>query len=126
MFIAHTVGISEDEYCWTVSVCDQPDTVEHYFVVQRSKASDEQDRILGMERLYFEFDDQSRGFYGGVRKITLSRRQLDISLDEDVARARSLPSIIEIGLLLEDADWQRLRTGLNAVASEEQPGWLEC
>ena len=79
-----------------------------------------------MERLYFEFEDQSRGFYGGVRKITLSRRRLDISLDEDAARTCSLPSIIEIGLLLEDTDWQRLRTGLVAIASEEQPGWLEC
>ena len=116
--------MSEDEDSWSVGLCDQPRDVKHYFIVQRSKHSDEPDRDLGSQGLYFEFDDQSRSFYDGVRNIQLSRGQLDISLTDAVAQGCALPSRIQIGLSLDETEWQRLKAGLHAIASNEPEGWL--
>jgi hypothetical protein len=120
MFIARTAAVSEDVFVWAVGLCDQQEVPEHYFLVQRAKRPTEQDACL-----YFEFDDQARGFYGGVRKMVLSRGRLDVSLEDHAARVHSLPLEIQIELSLEEADWGRLRMALIVIAAEQPPGWLE-
>ena len=66
MFEAHSVSITEDEGNWVVGLADSLRAPSHYLLIQRSKQSDEHDRALGMDKLHFEFNDQSRASTAGL------------------------------------------------------------
>jgi hypothetical protein len=117
LFTANTVAVSDDDYCWTVGLADHPSEPQHYLLVQRSKQHDQQDEELGMKNMYYEFDDQGRGFYGGVHQLRLGRNSLDLFLAPDVAKKHQMEPELHIPLALADAEWQNLRDGLRSIAA---------
>lgn len=116
MFTAHNVTVSEDEDCWTVGLVDNVDNPNHYLIIQRGRGFDSQDHLLGMDKVYFEFDDQSRSFYGGVTHIKLSKSQLMLRIDPQIALSRGLPTEAAIELMVSQAEWEHLRDTLNLLA----------
>jgi len=102
MFTARAISVSEEEDRWIAGVCDTAQRPQHYFQVQQSKDVEKPD-------LHFEFDHQAAGFYGGVRKVYLSRTQLLVSLEEPVAKSHQLLPEIVIALELDPDDWEALR-----------------
>jgi hypothetical protein len=83
-FAIHTVyaGCTPDELWVTLRFRSQDSGDDVVHVVCALEA-DEQDARLGMDRLYLERDDQSRGGYGGADAVRVTASGVDILLNRD-------------------------------------------
>jgi len=110
---ANTVVVdrSADEFI-VIGFADETDGIPRdRLVLQRSYEPDEQDLALGMDQVYIERNEQSRGGYGGVRELVLSRDRLNIGLEDAMAQTLG-DDAFEITFALDDERFQELRDGL--------------
>ena len=121
IFIARSLSVEEDRDGWRVGLADDTECPQRYLIIQRSRFFDEQDQTLGLANLYYELDDQSKGFYGGVQRIQLSPSTLVLSIDERVARSRDVQPKVRIDLAISEIEWETLRSGLRTITTSLVP-----
>jgi hypothetical protein len=83
-------------------------------MVQRSYEFDEQDVGPGMDRVYIERNEQSRGGYGGIRQFDLYRDRVSVALDDTMGK-RLGGDLFEITFQVDEDRFSSLRSGLAAV-----------
>ena len=104
------LGFADDEFNTT-----------QYLLLQRTLGPDQQDRDLGMDRLYIELNDQARSAYGTVEEARLRMQGVTFRLDQATAATVSNGESIEIAFdvtaarLQEMAEQLRLLTGPDRV-----------
>lgn len=104
------LGFADDEFHTT-----------QYLLLQRTLEPDQQDRALGMDRVYIEWSEQSRSAYGHVEEARLRRDGITLRLDPATAAAVSNGERLEIVFdvtaprLLEIAEQLRLLIGPDRV-----------
>lgn len=81
---------------------------------QRNQKFDEQDVALGMDQIYIERDDQSRGGYGTIAAFLLHRDSISVKLAPEMAQKLG-DAEFEIRFMLEDARFEALREGLQTL-----------
>ncbi|SMO52695.1 Imm10 family immunity protein [Melghirimyces algeriensis] len=79
------VGFADDEF----------DTKE-YVLLQRSIVYDDQDKILGLDKVYIECNDQSHSVYGGIVRFVLSNGIAEIWIDSNAANMLGTDEKIKI------------------------------
>lgn len=71
-------GEEEDEYLWvTLGFASEENPLDVLHIVCSCEI-EPQDRDGGMDAIYLERDDQSRGGYGGVERIAVGERSIDV------------------------------------------------
>jgi Immunity protein 10 len=65
------------------------ENIENYVIIQRANTFDSQDKELGMDNYYIEYNDQSNSGYGICEKIVLDNDILDfvfaVKKEEDIS-----------------------------------------
>jgi hypothetical protein len=115
-FTANTVFVdSTFEGITLVGFADERDgSYRDALHFQRSHSFDEQDVALGMDSVYAERGDQSRGGYGGVERVELHGGYVRVTIGGELAQ-RMGDGEFEIALSLSPEEFARLREGLRAV-----------
>jgi hypothetical protein len=114
-FYAHHVVVSDEGDFFLVAFADDKSDTHEYLVLQRAHEFDDQDTRLGMDDVYIERNDQSRGAYGGILRFELSRDRVRLRLDERTAAKIGLEGETEIRFDLDAERIGELRTGLARV-----------
>jgi Uma2 family endonuclease len=84
-------------------------------MLQRGYEFDEQDIVLGMDRLYLERSGQGHSAYGEILEFQLWRDHVSVLLDEMTAKKLGCESEIEIIFDLCSMRFAELRTGLSSL-----------
>lgn len=81
-FKAKNINISTnlEEGYKMVTIADNEYDVKNYIILQKALHFDEQDRKLGMDTYYFEYNDQSYSGYGICKEVNLSNSLLKFIL----------------------------------------------
>lgn len=77
------------------------ENITNYVLIQRANNFDEQDKKLGMDNYYFEYNDQSNSGYGICEKITLDMNVLNFKFPKSEKN-----KIINIILTLDEQKFQ--------------------
>jgi len=92
-----TATTSKDDDCLMVAFGDAEDGSESYVILQLAVEFSQQDINLGMNGIYFEFNDQAYGGYKLVNRIEIAEDAVvvdfetgPISLSEDISPLRIL------------------------------------
>jgi hypothetical protein len=115
-FTANTVVVdSSVEGVTLVGFADERDgSFRDGLHFQRSHDFDAQDVALGMDSVYAERDDQSRGAYGNVERVELHPGYVRVVIGGELAE-RMGDGEFEIAFSLSPGEFARLREGLRAV-----------
>ena len=57
---------------------EEEEKIENYVILQRANTFDEQDKKLGMDSYYIEYNDQSNSGYGICEQISLNKNLINI------------------------------------------------
>jgi hypothetical protein len=57
---------------------EEEEKIENYVILQRANTFDEQDKKLGMDSYYIEYNDQSNSGYGVCEQISLDENLINI------------------------------------------------
>ncbi|NBF09166.1 Imm10 family immunity protein [Pseudomonas sp. Fl4BN1] len=74
-------------------LADDPVEPEHYLLLQRAEAFDEQDRALGMATYYVELAGPGAAGYGGIERVQLAEGQLTLHFSPALSWCQALPSL---------------------------------
>lgn len=114
-FEASDVAIEENEFDVLVIGFYAED---NYLIIQQSLDEyDEQDVSLGMNTYHIERDDQSYGGYGGVKQVRLSRKLIEIDLDETGKENLDCDSV-RINFETDDETYTLLKEKLKQIFGE--------
>lgn len=109
-------GVFADDDGTVLMLVLNSDDEEHYFSVQLTQESDEQDIRAGMNTYYIERDDQSFGGYGGLKEILLSRRELKAVLNETGKKNLKMDTVT-VSLNISDNSFFELKNMLERIFS---------
>lgn len=79
---ANFASLEEDDESLVFALTADESGVGKYVMFQFPLRAEEQDRRLGLDGLYIECDDQSRGCYLGVESIRRAGDRIEIGLTE--------------------------------------------
>jgi hypothetical protein len=83
-FHATCVSIEDTEVCLQVGFADREFDTTEYLTLQRGH--DEQDKRLGLAKVYIERNDQGNSMYGGVEHCELLPGRIRLRFDENGAK----------------------------------------
>jgi|SRR5580658_2908855 hypothetical protein len=98
LFTAQFAFSEDNGETMTASLADSQFEASRYITFQRAYNPTKQDKLLGMEGVYIEVDDQIHSSYGGIEDVQLFAERLEVRLDEKAAKAMKLPPYFSIGL----------------------------
>ena len=81
-FHAGFVSIEDKGEYLLIGLVDEEFAVGDYLMLQRAYEFDEQDRRLGMDKVYIERNDQGYSCYGGIESFELSPRSVRVRFDQ--------------------------------------------
>ena len=78
-------GEDSDSYISIAFADDEFDT-EEYIILQKAIFCTEEDKELGMDKVYIEYKDQLYSNYGGILKVILKNGLIEIYVDCNTAK----------------------------------------
>jgi hypothetical protein len=115
-FVANVVVVddSNEEFLLVGFAYEQDGAYVDMLHLQRVYSYDDQDVALGMDRVYVQRDDQSRGGYGDVQRCELRRDSVLIAVDDNLAKVLG-DAQFEISFALAREEFDRLCNGLRTI-----------
>ena len=123
--IATTVSYGEEDGVFTLGFANEASDVAEYLLLQWKEAYEEQDKVLGMDKIYLEYSEQSRSCYGGIGSISAGHREIIIDLTQRAAETLQVEGPIEITIKTPDDPDVCLTDLLSAVAGREEAAFRE-
>jgi len=110
------VVINQDADVLTIAFANSPEP-ESYLLLQRSLVPTNQDKRLGLDRVYIELNEQIHSAYGGIRRAQLQGDRLFLTLDSQTASKLGSDEHLEVKVNPSDA--KNLRTKLNELFADQ-------
>jgi hypothetical protein len=116
-FRAMKLGIFNEDEVLVVTLSEEShdERDARYLMVQRSDADDQQDRALGVSGPYIEVCDQAWGWYGHISAIRLLRNTIHVQMDDQASSQMRNDGLISVTFDLDNTNFDRLRSGLEAA-----------
>lgn len=118
-FKATHISIQDEGDILTIGFADDEISPSKYLILQKKHNYDDQDKKLGMDKIYVEIGDQSQSSYGGVVSILQKNNKICFQLDDSASRSLKIDHLVDIDLFISDENVQRISEKLNYIADEE-------
>jgi len=98
-FKAYVVTYEDDGEIVTIGFAENAKNPNNYLIIEYSYEYDDQERSLGLDKLYLELNDQSRSTYGGLQHVSLNPKKLVFSFDPDALGKLKIEGQLSIELM---------------------------
>lgn len=116
----------EDEDSYISIAFDNGDVnVSEYVILQKALTYSEDDKELGMDQIYVEINGQQGASYGGVLRIVLKSKELDVYFDSKTARKLGAETELIINFPENHENLGTMKALLEQMLNEE-PVIYEC
>lgn len=118
---ARHVTVEENGDTLTIGFADDAINPTSYLLLQRTLKASEQDKKLGLDKIYVECDDQLHSAYGGVKEVSLYPSKIVVSFSDRFPNALGGERNITVEFGESRFDFDTLRSALEKVVSDEVP-----
>lgn len=95
-FNARHITSDDDGSTIVIGFADDEFSPSRYVLIQKSLNTDERDRVMGLNKIHIQIEDESRSGYGGIMEVSVSRDKLTVFLDQAARAALKINGDIEI------------------------------
>ncbi|WKJ90894.1 Imm10 family immunity protein [Methylomonas montana] len=118
-FCANFVFSSDDGDITMVAFSNDEFEPSQFVMLQQSNKYDDQDKKMGMDKIYIQVEDQSRSHYGGITKIVMMESLLVIGLEESAQARLQIEGSIEITMNTRQLEFSAALSQLERMAQKE-------